>query len=175
MAREDRKNKLAKEAATAEFNRICEEFNFNISTEAKERVISMKINNIDMTTNQELADADAFISKIMAGRIKFDEEKKQIVYVLQEPILTGADKSIKTTEFRFRKFTRSMQKSTKVENEKGKMVPVQLKEINFATMDDDKADAVMMSMTGISDVAIINGLEIQEYNDMRMIAGYFFS
>lgn len=168
------KKKLAKEAATAEFNRIVEHFGFTISTEVKDRVVTMNINNVDMVTRQEMADADAFISRIMDGKIRFDEERKQIVYKLPDPITTGEGGSIKTEEFRFGKFTRAMQKSIRYTDENGKEKPVQLREINFGTMDDAMADAVIMGMAGISDPSIINKLDIPEYNDIRMLCGYFF-
>lgn len=161
----EKKFKLAKEAATAEFDRIVEAFNFNISTEAKERVMTMNINNIDMTTSSELVEADSFIQKIMMGRIKFDEENCEIVYVLPEPMKTGENGAVVTREFRFGKFTRAKQKASKVK----------LNECNFATLDDEKQDALLMAMTGISDSSILGELDIPEFNDLRMVANYFFN
>ena len=171
---EKKKNKLSRESAIAEFNQIVEEFNFSISTETKEKIINMKVNNIDMSTSQESAEADIFISKIMAGRIKFDAEEKKIVLVLKDPIKTGADNETVTHDFRFGKFTRAMQMGIHAE-EKGKKVRVTLNEINFRTMSDAKANAVLMAMTGISSLEILNKLSIQEFNDLSMIGGYFFS
>lgn len=165
MLKTDKKNKMAKEAATAEFNRIVEHFNFNISTEAKERIITMKVNSIDMQTSQELVEADSFIQKIMAGRIKFDEEKKEIVYVLKDSIKTGEDGQVVTSEFRFGKFTRARQKSS----------GVPLNECNFATLADEKQDSLLMALTSVSDPSILNALDMPEYNDLRMIGGYFFN
>lgn len=170
----DKKFKLSRENAVNEFNRIVEEFNFSISTDTKERIVTMKINNIDMETTQEMAEADYFISKIMAGKIKFDEDRKKIIVSLSSPVEIG-DESPVVTELAFGKFTRATQKAIRVENEKGKRVPVQLNEINFGTMEDKKADAVLMAMTGTSDIRVLNGLEIQDYNDLKMVGGYFFS
>ena len=166
------KNVLSKENAIAEFNKIVEEFNFNISTETKEKIVNMRINNIDMSTSQESAEADAFIGKIMAGRIKYDEESKKIVLVLNDLIESSDGKIIE--DVRFGKFTRAMQMGIKAQ-EKGKTVRVTLNEINFRTMSDAKCNAVLMAMTGISDPKVINSMEIQEFNDLTMIAGYFFS
>ena len=175
MANLEKKNKLAKEAATAEFNRIVECFNFSISTEAKEKLITMKVNNIDMQTSQELNDADFFIQKIMSGRIKFDEDNKKIIYVLSDPIVTGNNNETLTNELKFGKFTRVIQKSIRIENEKGKRVPINLNEINFGTMNDSKCDAVLMAMTGISEIEIFNNMDVQAISDLKMIGGYFFS
>ncbi|GAH17562.1 unnamed protein product [marine sediment metagenome] len=49
----EKKNVLSQENAVKEFDKIVEEFNFNISTETKEKIIKMKVNNIDMSTSQE--------------------------------------------------------------------------------------------------------------------------
>lgn len=166
------KNVLSKENAIEEFNKIVEEFNFNISTETKENIVKMRVNNIDMSTSQESAEADSFISKIMAGRIKFDEEKKKIVLVLND-LIEATDGSI-VDSVSFGKFTRAMQMGIKAE-ERGKTVRVTLNEINFRTMSDAKCNAVLMAMTGISDPKILISMEIQEFNDLTMIAGYFFS
>lgn len=170
----EKKFKLSRENAVNEFNRIVEEFNFSISTDTKERIVTMKINNIDMETTQEMAEADYFILKIMAGKIKYDEDRKKIVVSLSSPVEIG-DESPVITEMAFGKFTRATQKAIRVENNKGKRVPVQLNEINFGTMEDKKADAVLMAMTGTSDIRVLNGLEIQDYNDLKMVGGYFFS
>jgi len=175
MGKQEKKFKLSKESATAEFNKMVEEFNFSISTEVKERIVTMKVNNVDMQSSSEMADADAFIDKIMTGRIRFDEDKKKIVVVLKDPVYTGNDNSIRTDEISFGKFTRVTQKSIKWENEKGKRVPVSLNEINFGTMPDEMADAVLQAMTGISDIRILQEIDIPTYNDLRMVAGYFFS
>jgi hypothetical protein len=160
--KEEKKFKLTKENATAEFNQIVEAFNFNISTEVKKRLVTMDINGISMSVNQELVDADSFIQKIMIGRIRFDEEAKQIVYALQNPITIGEET---LSEFRFSRFTRALQKATKVP----------LNKCNFGTMEDKDQDAVLMGMLGQSDERFLNALTIQEYNDIRMIAGYFFN
>jgi len=160
--KEEKKFKLTKENATLEFNRIVEAFNFNISTEAKKRLVTMDINGISMSTNQELIEADSFIQKIMTGRIKFDDDNTEIVYTPAAPIKTEAET---ITEIRFGKFTRGKQKACKVP----------LNRCNFTTMTDEEQDSVIMAMTGISDAAILNALEIPEYNDLRMIAGNFFN
>ena len=159
---EEKRFKLTKQNATAEFDAICEEFNFNISTEVKKSIVTMNLNGIDMRSDSEFIQADSFIQKIMQGLISFDENAKQIVYTLREPIKT---ESGNFTQFRFGKFTRSTQKATKV----------QLNRCNFATMSDDEQDSVIMAMTGICDAAILNSLSVAEFNDLRMIAGYFFN
>lgn len=161
----EKKFKLAKDAATSEFNNIVEAFNFNISTEAKERIVKMKINSIDMETSSELVEADSFIQKIMTGKIKFDEERTEIVYTPKNPIITGENDEIITPEFRFGKFTRAKQIASKVP----------LNKCNFATLEDDKQNSLLMALTGISDDGILNSLEIQDFNDLRMIGGYFFN
>lgn len=157
--------KLSKENATQEFNKIVEMFNFNISTEVKERIVKMNLNGIEMqtTAGAEMVQADSFIQKIMQGNIKLDEEKKQIVYVLRSPIQSGESEPIK--EFRFGKFTRKMQLASKVK----------LNECNFAILDDEKQTDLLMAMTSVSDAKIFGELEIPEFNDLRMIAGYFFN
>jgi len=155
--------KLSKESATAEFNRIVEEFNFNISTEAKERIVTMKMNGIDMQTSQELIEADSFIQKIMAGRIRFDEENKQIVYTLRDPAKSGEGPAI--SEFRFGKFTRSMQLASKVP----------LNRCNFTTMTDEEQTNLLRAMTGVSDDGYFASITISEFNALRMIGGYFFN
>lgn len=160
--KEEKKFKLTKDNATAEFNRIVEAFNFNVSTEIKKRLVTMDINGISMSMNQELVGADSFIQKIMIGRISFDEDAKQIVYTLSDPVRAG---EIVVSEFRFGRFTRAMQKASKVP----------LNECNFATMKDDAQDSILMAMTGQSDERILNALDISDYNDLRMIAGYFFN
>lgn len=170
----EKKYSLSLENASKEFDRIVEAFGFNISTEARERIVKMKINSIDMETSQELSDADAMVQKIREGRIKFDEEKTEIVYVLPHPIKTGEGGAVSTPEIRFGEFTRAKQKAVKAQNAKGNSERVQLNEMNFGTMDDDKQDAVLMAMTGISDYEILNKLTITAFNDLRMIAGYFF-
>jgi hypothetical protein len=161
--KEEKKFKLSKENATAEFNKIVEEFNFNVSTELKSSIMSMKLNGVEYSAQQEFVTADSFIQKIMQGRIKYDEENRQIVYVLKEPVKGSDAETVK--EFRFGKFTRAIQKSTKVP----------LNECNFQTMKDDQQDSVIMAMTGVSDEAVFGNLEISEFNDLRMIAGYFFN
>jgi hypothetical protein len=166
-------NKLSKKSAIAEFETMREEFNFNISTETKDKVIKMRVNNIDMSTSQESAEADTFISKIMEGKIKYDGDSKKIIYVLNDPIITGNDGETITTDFRFGKFTRATQMGIKVK-EQGKEVRVNLNEINFRTMSDPKCNAVLKAMTGVSDDSILNGIEVQDFNNLAMIAGYFF-
>lgn len=160
--KEEKKFKLTKDNATAEFNRICEEFNFNISTEVKKSIVTMNLNGIDMRSDSEFIQADSFIQKIMQGLIRFDDEAKQIVYTPRNPIKTEAGN---ISEFRFGKFTRSMQKATKVE----------LNRCNFATMKDAEQDSVIMAMTGLCDDAVLGNLSVAEFNDLRMIAGYFFN
>lgn len=169
-----KKNVLSKPNAIKEFDKIVEEFNFNISTETKEKIINMRVNNIDMSTSSESAEADSFISKIMAGRIKYDEENKKIVLVLKNPIVTGENKDIITNDIRFGKFTRAMQMGIKAED-KGKSKRVNLNEINFATMDDPKVNAVIMAMTGLSSIEVLMQTELQEFNDLKMIGQYYLN
>lgn len=160
--KEEKKFKLTKDNATAEFNRICEEFNFNISTEVKKSIVTMNLNGIDMRSDSEFIQADSFIQKIMQGLIRFDDDKKEIVYTPRNPIKI---ESGNISEFRFAKFTRSTQKATKVP----------LNRCNFATMTDEEQDSVLMAMTGTVDDSVLGKLSIAEFNDLRMIAGYFFN
>jgi len=51
--KEEKKFKLSKENATAEFNKIVEEFNFNVSTELKSSIMSMKLNGVEYSAQQE--------------------------------------------------------------------------------------------------------------------------
>jgi len=164
MKKEERKFALSKENATKEFDSIVSAFGFNISTDAKERIVKMTINSIDMETSQELSDADAMIQKIMEGRIKFDEEKTEIVYNLKKPVSTGENGEVSTNEIRFGEFTRAKQK--------GSGVP--LNECNFGTLPDEKMEVLLMALTGISDPSLFNKLNVTSFNDLRMIGGYFF-
>lgn len=164
--------KLSKENAIREFDQIMEAFGFNISTETKERILTMKINSIEMQTSQELNEADSVIMRIMEGIISFDPESTEIIYKLKKPISTGENSEIKTSEIRFGQFTRAKQKSISSGKNGEK---ISLNQINFSTMADEQQDAVLMAMTGISDCAILNGLSITQYNDLRMIAGYFLT
>jgi len=163
--KEVRKLKLSKENATGEFHRICDYFNFNISTEVKTRTITMDMNNIPMAIQQDIVDADAFINKIVSGKIEFDEDRKEIVYKLNDPILTGENKEISTKEFRFGKFNRAKQM--------GSGIP--LNKCNFASLDDQDQNKLIAAMTCTSDLDIINQLDLPDFNDLRMIGGYFFN
>lgn len=168
-------NKLSKENAFKEFNKIVEKFNFSISTEVKEKIISMNVNNIDMTTTQEGAEADYFIQKIMSGKIYLDEESGKIAINLNDPITVGEGENATAVKTMFfGKITMATIKMIKY-TEKGKQKRVNLKDINFPLMDDNKAIAVLKGMTGISDDRVFNELQPQDYNDLRMVGGYFFS
>lgn len=169
------KNQLSRESAFNEFNNIVEHFNFTISTEVKEKIVSMNINNIDMTTTQEGAEADYFIQKIMSGKIKFDEDSKKIVVNLNDPIKTGnAGEEEVTSSVSFGKITMATIRMISYE-EKGKKKRVNLKDINFALMDDVKSVAVLKGMTGISQDAVFMNMQPQDFNDLKMVGGYFFS
>lgn len=163
--KEAKKFKLSRENATAEFNRIVEAFNFNISSDLKENIVTMNLNGIEMQSKQsaEYIGADSFIQKIMQGKITFDEEKKQIVYHQGNIIKLGETDAIK--EFRFGRFTRKMQLASKVP----------INKCNFQIMSDEEQTALLMAMTGVSDESVFGELDISEFNDLRMIAGYFFN
>ncbi|MCK5600643.1 hypothetical protein KAR91_02170 [Candidatus Pacearchaeota archaeon] len=160
-----KKFKLSKENATLLFNTICDTFGFNISTEAKEQIITMNVNNVEMKLSQDLVDADAFIMRIMEGKIEFDEENEEIVYKLKKPIKTGEGGQVHTSEFRFGQFTRGKQLQT----------GVPLNKMSFSTMPDEDQTKVLQAMTGVSDDSIFMEVTTLQFNDMRMIAGYFFS
>lgn len=161
----DKKTKLAKEAATTEFGKIVDCFGFNVSNEAKTQTVKMEVNNLPMEIQQEITDSKAFIDKIMSGRISFDEEKEEIVYHLRKSIRTGEDKSVITEEFRFSHFTRAKQKASKIP----------LTKCNFSTLGDDEQDTLIQAMTGVSDDAILSELETTQFSDLRMIGAYFFN
>lgn len=161
----DKKFKMARENATAEFEKIVDAFNFSISTETKERIVKMDLNNIPMQFAQDVVEADAFIGKIMTGRIKFDAEKCEIVYELKTPIFTGEENKVRTNEFRYGKFNRAKQMAS----------GVPLNKCNFATLPDKDQNKLLMAMTGISDDKILMALDIPDFSDLRMIGGYFFN
>lgn len=160
-----KKYKLTKENATAEFNRIVEAFGFNISTETKERLITMDVNNLKMQMTQELVEADSFISKIMEGKIEFENEKLEIIYKLKTPVKTGENGAVIVSEFRFGKFTRAKQIQSKIP----------LNKCNFALLEDEDQLKLLQAMTGESNTEAFNALSIPEFNDLRMIGGYFFN
>lgn len=164
VKQEKKKFKMAKEAATAEFENIIECFGFNVSMESTKRVVSMDINNIPMQIEQEVIDADAFVTKIMKGIISFDEEKEEIVYHLRKPITTTEGGAI-TNEFRFGQFTRAKQMAS----------GVPLVKCNFGTLPDKDQNKLIMAMTGISDKEILNKLSTSQFSDLRMLGGYYFS
>lgn len=163
MGKDEKKLKLAKEAATAEFERIVDAFGFNVSMESTKRIVNMDINNIPMSIQQEIVDSAAVVEKIMKGVISFDEEKTEIVYKLKTEIKTGENGAVKTKEFRFGIFTRSRQLSCGVE----------LNKCNFSTLPDQDQTKLLMALTGVSDTQIFGALSIPQYNDLRMIGGYF--
>lgn len=164
LGKEEKKMKMAKEAATAEFEKIIDTFGFNVSMESTKRVVSMDINNIPMQIQQEVVEADSFVQKIMKGIISFDEEKEQIVYKLKKPVETAAGQNI-TTELRFGQFTRAKQITS----------GVALVKCNFGTLPDEDQNKLLMAMTGISDAEILNKISTAQFNDLRMVGGYFFS
>lgn len=166
LKKNEKEYKLSKENALLEFQKMIDCFGFDVSPESTKRVVSMtmEINNLPMSIQQEVADSDAMLQKIMAGAIFFDSENEQIVYTLKRPIKTGQNGEFSTSEFRFGQFTRAKQKATQVP----------LNQCNFATLDDMKQDALLMAMTGVSDEEILNSLTTGQYNDLRMIAKYFF-
>ena len=161
----DKKFKMAKENALAEFEKIIDAFGFNVSMESTNRIVSMDINNIPMQIQQEIVDSDAFVQKIMKGVIEFDAENTEIVYKLKNVISTGDAGVNKTSEFRFGMFTRAKQL--------GAGVP--LNKCNFSTLDDADQTKLLMALTSVSDEEIFNSLSIPQYNDLRMVAGYFFN
>ena len=165
MKKDLKEFKLSKENAAAEFTRICNEFGFNVSTETKERVITVDLNNTKYTMTQETIEADAFIMKIMEGKIEYNAEKGEIVYKLERPIKTGQDGSVETKQFNFGQFT--------IAKQKGSGVP--LNECSFQTLSDEKQKDLLKALTGISDVAIFDHLTVPQFNDLRMVGGYFFN
>lgn len=165
-------NVLSRESATAELNRIIKYFGFNISQEIVEQKMTIDMNDMPIHIQQERVDADVFINKIMTGKIKFDDDINKLILTLNEPIKTNTGS---TSELAFGKVTMATVKSIKWSNEKGKTQSVQLKEINFATMDNKKTDAVLMAMTGVSDAEIFSNLEILDYQDLKFVGGYFFN
>lgn len=164
MGKEEKKLKMAKEAATAEFERIVDAFGFNVSMESTKRIVNMDINNIPMSIQQEVVDSASVVEKIMKGVISFDEEKTEIVYKLKNEIKTGENGAVKTKEFRFGVFTRSRQLNSGVE----------LNKCNFSTLPDKDQTKLLMALTGVSNEAIFGYLSVPEYNDLRMLGGYFF-
>lgn len=166
LKKEEKKYKMSKENALAEFQEMIDCFGFDVSPESTKRVVNMtmEINNLPMSIQQEVADSDAMVQRIMSGAVSFDAENEEIVYKLKKPIKTGSDDATITNEFRFGQFTRAKQKATKVP----------LNQCNFATLDDDKQDDLLMAMTGVSEQAIFNSLTTAQFNDLRMIAKYFF-
>ena len=159
---EEKMQVLTKENAAKVFEKIVDAFNFNVSTEVKEKIFRANVANVDMQFVNEVNEADAFVSKIMSGKIEFDDEKNQIAYILNRAIKT--DDGIVHSDIRFGRFTRAMQKNCKVTLEK----------CNFATMKDDERDSVLCAMTG-NTVELLNELDITEFSDLCMIGGYFFS
>ncbi len=166
MEKKDEKRfKIAKENALAEFQKMVEYFGFNVSMEATKRVVSMDINNIPMQVQQDVVDTDAMVQKIMQGIISFDEDAGEIVYQLKKEIKTGQNNEFSTKEFRFGQFTRAKQKATKIP----------LNQCNFSTLKDEDQDTLLMAMTGISDESILGKITTAQFNDLRMIASYFFN
>ena len=163
MEKKEKKFKMAKEAATAEFEQIVECFGFNISIESTNRVVSMNINNIPMQIEQEIIDADAVVTKIMKGIISFDSGTEEIVYHLRKPITTVEGGTV-TNEFRFGQFTRAKQMSS----------GVPLTKCNFGTLPDEDQNKLLMALTGISDEEILNKLSTSQFSDLRMVGSYFF-
>jgi hypothetical protein len=164
MEKKEKKFKMAKEAATAEFESIVDCFGFNVSMESTKRVVNMDMNNIPMQIEQEIYDADAFVTKIMKGIISFDEESEEIIYHLRKPITT-VEGGTTTTEFRFGQFTRAKQMSS----------GVPLTKCNFGTLPDKDQNKLIMALTGVSDNEILNKLSTAQFNDLRMIGNYYFS
>ena len=164
MGKEEKKLKMAKEAATAEFEAIVDAFGFNVSMETTKRIVSMDINNIPMSIQQEIVDSAAVVEKIMKGVISFDEEKTEIVYKLKNEIKTGENGAVRTKEFRFGVFTRSSQLSCGVE----------LNKCNFSTLPDQDQTKLLMALTGVSDEGIFGELSIPQYQDLKMVGAYFF-
>jgi hypothetical protein len=171
----DNENVLSRESAIAELNRITKYFGFNISMEVVEQKMTVEMNNMPVHIQQERVDADVFISKIMSGKISFNDDTNKIVLKLNEPVMTGGDQAIVTEEISFGKVTMATVKSIKWTNDKNKTQSVQLKEINFGTMDDIKAERVIMAMSGISNDEIFSNLEVGDMQDLKFIAGYFFN
>ncbi len=163
MGKEEKKLKMAKEAATAEFERIVDAFGFNVSMESTKRIVNMDINNIPMSIQQEIVDSAAVVEKIMKGTISFDEEKTEIVYKLKNEIKTGENGAVRTKEFRFGVFTRNRQIACGVE----------LNKCNFSTLPDGDQTKLLMSLTGVSDEGIFGELSVPQFNDLRMLGGYF--
>ncbi len=164
MGKEEKRFKLAKESAVAEFEKIVDTFGFNVSMESTKRLVSMDVGDLSMQFEQEVIDADAFVTKMMKGVISFDEEKEEIVYKLRKEIVTS-DGGQKTTEFRFGQFTRAKQQVS----------GVPLIRCNFGTMPDADQNKLIMAMTSVSNEEILNKLTTSQFNDLRMVAGYFFT
>jgi hypothetical protein len=159
--------KLSKENAIAEFDRMVDAFNFTVSTEAKRQIVTANINGIDMKMDQELSGIDSFIQKMMIGRIRFDEENKEIVYDLMRNVKASAsDEQPAIKEFRFREFSRGMQLSTKV--------PLS-KFVGTAQLSDEEWTTVLRAMTGASNDGYFSAITLIEFTDLIMIARYFFS
>jgi hypothetical protein len=172
MDNENENQVMTRENAIAELNRITKYFGFNISMEVVEQKMTVEMNNMPVHIQQERVDADVFITKIMSGKIKFDDDINKLVLTLNEPITTDTGT---TSEICFGKVTMATVKSIKWTNDKNKTQSVQLKEINFGTMDDKRADAVLMAMSGISDHEIFSNLEITDMLDLKFIGAYYFN
>ena len=165
IKKEEKKLKMAKEAATAEFERMVDTFGFNVSMESTKRIVNMDVNNVPMSIEQEIVDADSFVQKIMKGIITFDEENEIITYHLKKEIKTGDGGAVVTKKFEFGQFTRAMQLASKVP----------LTKCNFSTLPDEDQTNLLQAMTGVSDAAIFSALSIPQVNDLRMVGGYFLN
>ena len=153
---------LTKENATLEFQRIVKHFGFYVPEEVKLQKIETKTGGMTVSMQQEIDQAADFIQKIMEGKISFNEKEEAIIYNLPKSLTVGENTIIK--DFRFGSFTKGIQKGT----------GVQLVDLNM-NMNDDQWEKVLMAMTGTSDVKVLDALGVNQYNDLRMVARYFFN
>ena len=166
MGKEEKKQKMAKEAALAEFERMVDAFGFNVSMESTKRIVDMKVTqDLVMSIQQEIVDSAAMVEKIMKGIICFDDGKTEIVYKLKKEIKTGENGAIVTKELRFGEFTRFKQIQSGIE----------LNRCNFSMLPDKEQTKLLMSMTEISDEAIFGKLSTPQFQDLKGIAALFFN
>ena len=164
IKKDDKKVKLQKENAVAEFQQIVDAFGFNVSMESTKRIVNMDLNGVAASIEQEIVDSASFVEKIMKGLISFDEAKTEIVYKLKKDIKT-AEGQVITKEFRFREFTRTKQIDS----------GIKLNKCNFSVLEDEDQTKLLMSLTEISDDDIFGQLTSTQFNDLRMIGSLFFN
>ena len=156
-------NKLTKENARKEFERIVECFGFYAPEEAKTQKVETEIGGLAISLQQDIEQAGVMIQKIQEGKIEFDEENEVIIYNFGKTIKYGEDET--ATEVKFKTFTMGTLKHLKID----------IKQCNTSNMDTEQRYSVLSAMNSISNDKLYDQLTPSVFQDLWMVAGYFFS